>query len=247
MATAAIGVSPARPTAPVVAASTPASVASKKKGKGTKANVAATLVPTSIGSIDDDPAEVDLAQERSRLPATLTPQQQMLQSMMAGGGGGAGSGAFANMMGAAGGDGAAAGGGDFMSQMMAQMASAGGAGGAMPGMGGADGIASPFTAPVSPFPPTPKTFIDRIFPLIHLLAMVGLAVYTIGWMEPSRRIGMLGSASATTGVNWSAWASLGHTRPATGLKGMMANVAGLGLAEIVSMRLFRSITQNLTN
>jgi hypothetical protein len=144
-------------------------------------------------------------------------------------------------------------GGDLFSQMMAQMAAGQG------GPGGAEGASNPFAAfgggaggggavgsnpfaggagqqaPTSPFPPQPKTFLDKIFPLIHLVAMVGLAVYAVVWWEPSRRFGLYGS-SETQGIDWHAWGALASRRPKDA--GVVGQVVGMQLAEIVSRGIF---------
>lgn len=115
---------------------------------------------------------------------------------------------FAAMMGGAGFPGAGgADGGDFMAQMMASM-SAGGP----PGAGGLP------STPVSPFPPVQKTMLDRVFPLIHFVSMVLLALYAVLVAEPAKRVSMLGMGE---GVQWHVWGSLIHSAPATGVKGLM--------------------------
>lgn len=212
--TAAIGVNAARPTT----SSTSSALAARP-------------------SADDDPAEVDLGQER-RQQAFLRQQQQKQPGV-----GGLPPGLMEMMGGQGGAEGAP--GGDFMAQMMQQMM-AGGAGGApgvggmpgMPGMPGGPGSeASPFAAPVSPFPPTPKTFLDRIFPLIHFLAMVGLALYAVCSLEPSRRVGMFGWSESFggTGVDWKAWGALADVKPSSATSHIVDQVVGVGLAEIVSI------------
>lgn len=115
---------------------------------------------------------------------------------------------FAAMMGGVGFPGAGgADGGDFMAQMMASM-SAGGP----PGAGGLP------STPVSPFPPVQKTMLDRVFPLIHFVSMVLLALYAVLVAEPAKRVSMLGMGE---GVQWHVWGSLIHSAPATGVKGLM--------------------------
>jgi len=194
--------------------------------------------PTSLADInnEDDPAEIDLAS----LNGAKGLQQQLAQ--MGGG--------FPGMMGQ---ENAGADGGDMFSQMLAQMQAGGGPGGgqnpfaAMGGMGGGlgqPGANNPFAGqqpPVSPFPPQPKTFLDKIFPLIHLVAMVGLAVYAVVWWEPSRRFGLYG-ASETSGIDWSAWGALASKRPKDA--GIVGQMVGMQLAEIVSL-LFGKRSLNL--
>lgn len=145
----------------------------------------------------------------------------------------------------------------MMAQMMGGGApgAAGGAPGADGGLGGMFGMmggagtggagagASPFGGPpVSPFPPTPKTFLDRVFPLIHLLSMVGLVVYAVGWLEPATKHGKYGWMGVGSSIDWSAWGALASNKP--------LNVGGVGklvvhsLAEVVSS--FRCETLGLS-
>ncbi|GAA5897191.1 uncharacterized protein JCM6883_006611 [Sporobolomyces salmoneus] len=199
---------------------------------------ASPRAPTSLADINnqDDPAEIDLA----ALHGAKGLQQQF--AALSGGAGGAG--------------GEMPEGGDLFSQMMAQMAAGGGPNGAAGGQnpfaglaglaGGADG-SNPFAnstagggqPPVSPFaPPPPKTFLDKLFPLLHLLAMVGLAVYAVVWWEPSKRFGLYG-ASETQGIDWAAWGALASRRPKDA--GVVGQVVGMQLAEIPLLWMFISI------
>ncbi|GAA5834022.1 hypothetical protein JCM3766R1_002496 [Sporobolomyces carnicolor] len=208
--------------APNVAAATRASPA------------AAPRAPSSLADVNnqDDPAEIDLA--------ALHGAKGLQQQLAAFGGGGGAPGAE----------------GDLFSQMMAQMAQggqpgAGLGGGENPfaafagggGLGAAPG-SNPFAqaggpqAPVSPFPPQPKTLLDKVFPLIHLVAMVGLAVYAVVWWEPSKRFGLYG-ASETQGIDWAAWGALASTRPKNA--GVVGQVVGMQLAEIPLLWMFVSI------
>lgn len=124
----------------------------------------------------------------------------------------------------------------MFSQMLSQMmAGAGrpqaGAGGA--GAGPAAG-ANPFMQgpPMSPFPPAPKTFLDRIFPAIHLLAMVGLAAYVVVVYEPAKRLAEYGWTGAQDGIDWASWGALISRQPRE--VGVVADAIGLhGLAEVV--------------
>lgn len=181
---------------------------------------------------DDDPAEIDLA--ASHGPQAISP--------FAFGAAGEGLGeGFPGMpgMGGAGGD-------DMFAQMLAQMTGGGGAGGAAGGMGGMFGgpagaegmggpMGNPFAAPpTSPFPPRPKTLLDRIFPLIHLLSMVGLVVYAVGWMEPTRKAGAYGWLGQGGSVDWRAWGALAGRKPVEVLQGAVGKAAGVGLADVVS-------------
>lgn len=204
-------------------------------GIAPQAKTAAPPAPSSLADVNnqDDPAEIDLASLQGA---------KGLQQQLAALGGGAG-----GEMPGFGGPGQ---GGDLFSQMMAQMAAGGGPGGPG-GPGGAAGGENPFAAmmggggsnpfapqqggagvpPVSPFPPQPKTFLDKIFPLVHLVAMVGLAVYAVVWWEPSRRLGLYG-AYETQGIDWAAWGALASRRPKDA--GIVGQVIGKQLAEIVS-------------
>lgn len=147
-----------------------------------------------------------------------------------------------------GGEGAA--GDDMFAQMLAQMTggaaggapgAAGGLGGMFGGMGGPPGATgagmSPFGAPpTSPFPPKPKTFLDRIFPLIHLVSMVALAVYAVGWMEPTRKFGTYGWMGLGGNVDWRSWGALASRKPVEAL-GAVGKAAGVGLSEVVSSQI----------
>ncbi|GAA5952131.1 hypothetical protein JCM3765_005205 [Sporobolomyces pararoseus] len=179
------------------------------------------------GGGGEDPAEIDLASLNGSF-------QQQLAALNGGGGAGAG---------------AAPQGGDLFSQMMAQMA-AGGAGGQNPfaafgeaGAGGANSAASnPFAQQQTqspPPPPQPKTFLDKVFPLIHLLAMVGLAIYSVIWWEPSKRFGLYGS-SEFAGIDWSAWGALASKRQPKDT-GIVGQVLGTQLAEIPLLWMFVSV------
>ncbi|GAA5938878.1 uncharacterized protein JCM15063_004896 [Sporobolomyces koalae] len=189
--------------------------------------------PTSLADVNnqDDPAEIDLA----ALQGAKGLQQQLAQlsGMNAGGPG---------MGGAPGGE-------DMIAQMLAQMtagpggAAAGGQPGQNPfaGMGGGNGVGNPFAAqagqsPVAP--PQPKTFLDKVFPLVHLVAMVSLAVYAVVWWEPSKRFGLYGS-SETRGIDWAAWGALASRRPKD--VGVVGQVVGMQLAEIPLLWMFISI------
>ncbi|BGP34080.1 hypothetical protein JCM10296v2_005895 [Rhodotorula toruloides] len=187
--------------------------------------------PSTLADVnqDDDPAEVDLA---SQSPLALF-----------GGGGSAGAGfpgAGAQNPFAAGG----AGGDDMFSQMLSQMMA--GAGGPQAGAGGAGAGpaagANPFMQgpPMSPFPPAPKTFLDRIFPAIHLLAMVGLATYVVVVYEPAKRLAEYGWTGARDGIDWASWGALISRKPREA--GVVADAIGLnGLAEVPLLWMFVSI------
>lgn len=191
--------------------------------------------PPSTLAADDDPEEVDLA---ALHPALSTQQQQLAAlgfpvdpSAGLGGPGGNPFGAFPGMAGFPGMPGAGedgAGGEDMFAQMMAQMGAMGGGQGGAPGGG-----PSPFGAmgqpPTSPFPTQPKTLLDRVFPLVHLLSMVGLAWYAIAVLEPSTRSRSFGWMGKGEGIDWVGWARL-----ATGRQGEVLTKTGEGLVVVVS-------------
>ncbi|GAA5859022.1 hypothetical protein JCM8547_003971 [Rhodosporidiobolus lusitaniae] len=201
--------------------------------------------PSSLADVnnDDDPAEIDLASAANPL------------SLLAGAGGptgAAGANPFAAFMAGQGGEGGGAmPGGDMLSQMMAQMAAAqGGAGGAdgkgtAPGAGGLGAFGpggaggaggNPFMAP----PPPPRTFLDRVFPLVHILAMVGLAVYAVAILEPARRVAEYGWTGTESGIDWNAWGALLVNRPRE--YGAVAEAAGFRqLAEVPLLWMFVSV------
>jgi hypothetical protein len=54
--------------------------------------------------------------------------------------------------------------------------------------------------------PSPKTWLDRLLPLLHLVSMIALAVYTITVWEPTAR---LGDSNAKGLIDWGSWAVLG--------------------------------------
>lgn len=191
--------------------------------------------PTSL-SVDDDPEDIDLALT-SPLPPRVTrskanqqQQQQIAQLEAMGLGGGLGGGPesmFAGMNGLGGMGGGA--GGDMFAQMMASMNGSG-------TTGAAAGISTPgggfATMPLGNFPPTPKTTIDRLFPLVHFFSMVGLAIYAIFWLEPARKFGLYGWMGIGETVDWRNWAELSGKAPA---RDMVTKMVGSGLAEVVSL------------
>ena len=106
------------------------------------------------------------------------------------------------------------------------------------GGGGAERMGAPGTsplpaAPASPFPPTPRTLLDKLFPVLHLLAMVGLAVYAVGWLEPTRKFGMYGWMGVGGTVDWKAWSALSGKAPREGVRGVVGQLAGTALADVV--------------
>ena len=120
-----------------------------------------------------------------------------------------------------------AGGGDFMAQLMASINSGGGAPG-MEGMatGGFPGI------PTSPIPLTPKTKLDKLFPILHLVAMLLLASFAVGVWEPAIRNGngVMEGMRSGGGVHWSGWGELGGHGS---LGGVRSALRGNGLAQVV--------------
>ncbi|BGP18544.1 hypothetical protein JCM10213_002942 [Rhodosporidiobolus nylandii] len=183
--------------------------------------------PTSLADVnnDDDPAEVDLG--------AANPL-----SLLAGAGGANGTNPFAAFPGL--GPDGGAGGQDMFAQMMQQMVAAQGGAGAGAGgdMGGAP-PANPFMMQ-PPAPPQPKTRLERVFPLVHILAMVGLAVYAVVFLEPARRVAAYGWTGTEQGIDWSAWGALLSRRPT--VHGAVAEAVGLRqLAEVPLLWMFVSV------
>ncbi|GAA6038406.1 hypothetical protein JCM8097_007633 [Rhodosporidiobolus ruineniae] len=199
----------------------------------TSANPPAPTSLADVAGANDDPAEVDLA---SQNPLSL------LAGMNAGGAGGANPFAAFPGLGGAGAEGGAPG-GDLFAQMMQQMAAgAGGEGG--PGAaagGGAGGLgagANPFMMQ-PPAPPAPKTLLERVFPLVHILAMVGLAVYAVVFLEPARRVAEYGWTGTEDGIDWKAWGALLSQKPRE--YGAVAEAVGFRqLAEVPLLWMFIS-------
>ncbi|KPV73648.1 uncharacterized protein RHOBADRAFT_54845 [Rhodotorula graminis WP1] len=188
--------------------------------------------PTSLSDInnDDDPAEIDLA--------TASPL-----SLLAGLGGDSAGGAAQNPFAAFGGGAGGAPGDDMFSQMMAQMMQGGGGAAGAGGAGGAGGAPpNPFMQPpTSPFAPAPKTLLDRVFPLVHILSMVGLAVYVVFVYEPAQRLSLYGWTGENGGVDWYAWGSLLSRQPKA-LESAVAQRIGFGtLAEVPLLWMFISV------
>ncbi|SCV71646.1 BQ2448_3234 [Microbotryum intermedium] len=210
--------------------------------------------PRSLAPLDDeDPAEVDLAaasiNARANALAQLDPQQQAQFDEMFGGAGAAVGGApgadpfaqmMAQMMGGAapgmGGDPNATGPSPFGpggANMFANLmnAQSGGAGGGAPGQPG-----------VSAFPPTPKTWLDRVFPLIHLVSMIALSVYAIVYVEPAKKFGQYGWMGIGSKIDWAGWARLGATKPVQGrIAGQVDQLAGVGLSVVPLLWMFVSV------
>jgi hypothetical protein len=61
--------------------------------------------------------------------------------------------------------------------------------------------------PMTVAPPPPKTWLDRLLPLIHLVSMVALGIYAVTVWEPTTR---LGDPSAKGLIDWGGWAALGR-------------------------------------
>lgn len=170
---------------------------------------------------DDDPLEVDL----STLAAVPTAQSAPVPPFPG----------FPGLAGMGAGDDPLAGGPDMFAQMMQQMMAGQGQGppnasGPMPMFGTTGGP----PAPNSPFPPSPpKTLLDRVFPLVHLLAMVALAAYAVVHLEPARKFGLYGWMGVGGSVDWSAWSALARRRPGHGVLDAVGQMSGVGLAEVV--------------
>ena len=99
--------------------------------------------------------------------------------------------------------------------------------------------------PTSPFAPAPKTLLDRVFPLVHILSMVGLAAYVIFVYEPAQRLSRYGWTGENGGVDWYAWGSLLSRQPKA-LESAVAQRIGFGtLSEVV--RPFSPLSQLLAS
>lgn len=131
------------------------------------------------------------------------------------------------------------GGPDMLAQMMQQMMAPGppGSPDAGLGIGGMfSSLPSPGPGLTPPTPPTvapPKTLLDRLFPLVHLLSMVALAVYAVGWLEPARKFGMYGWMGLGAKVDWAAWGALTRRPPANDVLDAVGQMSGVGIAEVV--------------
>lgn len=204
------------------------------------AGVTVNPPPPSTLAADDDPEEIDLA----TLNPTLTPQQKQKQQQLAALGfpsdfspNASAPNPFAGFPGfdgaGLGGASTGAGGDDMFAQMMAQMGAMGGGGpggegaspfgpGGLGAMGGGRGQAQPVAK-------RPKTVLDRVFPLVHLVSMVGLAWYAITQFEPSSRAQSFGWMGKGEGIDWVGWARL-----ASGKQGEVLTKSGEGLTVVVS-------------
>ncbi len=64
-------------------------------------------------------------------------------------------------------------------------------------------------------PPAPKTFLQKVMPLIHLLVAWILLAYFVAWKEPEV-FEEKSHGSLTSGGVWSRWAQLGWKHPGEG-------------------------------
>lgn len=80
-----------------------------------------------------------------------------------------------------------------------------------PGMAGMGGGAFP-GAPMME-PPKPKTRLQKVLPLLHLVAMWCLLGYFVLWAEPSAYRDLVGEDTAAFSL-WRRWAGLGRGSPA---------------------------------
>lgn len=80
------------------------------------------------------------------------------------------------------------------------------------GMSMPPGLNMPNLFPLPAAAPTPKSLLQRVLPLIHVVAAWILLVYFIFWREPvafsDNTHGVIGSEN-----RWSRWAELGRRRP----------------------------------
>ena len=97
-----------------------------------------------------------------------------------------------------------------LAALMAMLPQQGGQGGA----GAPPGMVPPnlFGQPPAPAQPTKKTFLQKIMPLVHLLAGWILLSYFILWKEP-QAYEMQPHAASTSSSIWSRWAELGWKKP----------------------------------
>ncbi|KAK4056969.1 hypothetical protein OIO90_001869 [Microbotryomycetes sp. JL221] len=227
-----------------------ASSSSSATTSASKAGATSPPAPTSLLPDDDndDPAEIDLAQHAHKIQSrqltdtfgTATPPSFV-------GFGQSGSTADAGSP------------EDMLNQLMAQLTgNASSTNGAQqnPFMGTNGGSApNPFASmmnaqgqpqpPMSPFPPQPKTLLDRVFPLIHFMTMIGLAWYSVAYLEPANKIGVLGWTDRVGRVDWKNWGSLASQRPAGDVAGHVvtkgASAIGAGLAQVPLLWIFVSV------
>jgi hypothetical protein len=134
-----------------------------------------------------------------------------------------------------------------MNDIFAQMLG-GGAGGGAGGQAGANPLLAQMMAGVAgqqqqqPVPPQrPRTWLDRLVPLAHLLTMLAIAAYAVFVLEPGRRTESLGMQRALSGaagedggVGWTAWAALlGERKGKPVGERLWTSVMSGGLAEVV--------------
>ncbi|KAM0752195.1 hypothetical protein T439DRAFT_324265 [Meredithblackwellia eburnea MCA 4105] len=204
---------------------------------------AAPPIPTSITATldDDDPAEVDISQQLAHPAASPPPSSNNLNDPFG----------FQNLFPQGQGQGGPE--GDIMAQMMQQMMAgmAGGGGPGGPGAGGPFGVGAQGSQPqppTSPFPAQPKSLLDKLFPLVHLLSMFLLAAYAVISLEPANKVGLYGWMGVGKKVDWNAWAALIRKRPtslAPGKSGLVqeavGQLSGIGLAQVPLLWLFVSV------
>jgi GET complex subunit GET2 len=67
-------------------------------------------------------------------------------------------------------------------------------------------------------PPKPKTLLQKLLPLLHLLSMVGIILFFIVWEEPRQFIATMnqqggqGVVDVTDKFGWSRWETLSKSR-----------------------------------
>lgn len=78
-------------------------------------------------------------------------------------------------------------------------------------------------------PRVPPTRLQKMMPLIHLVAMWGLLAYFVFWKTTAGTAGLgVDSTSASASVLWEKWAELGKKRdPVRGLGNVAAEVFGI--------------------
>lgn len=78
------------------------------------------------------------------------------------------------------------------------------------------GAFSGFAPPQPPAPPKPKTLLQKLIPLIHILAAWILLAYFVLWREPAAFDAQSHGAGGASGDWWRRWAELGWKHPGDG-------------------------------
>ena len=144
--------------------------------------------------------------------------------------------------------------GSMPDMLSAFMGGSGGSGGPM-GMAGFPAQfaqmlgGGPGSTPVLVEAPRPRSWTDRLLPLMHVLSMVSLAFYAVFVLEPRLREGygaLFSDMSATSlglgNVDWNGWAALGRGKQAGPDSTILAKAvenaweaSGHGVAKVVRL------------